>query len=305
MPLKRHNQLRGELRVDEPMAHHTSWRTGGPADRFYVPADLDDVAIFLRSLPLDEPVYWVGLGSNLLVRDGGIRGTVIVTSGALRGLSLIEAGMIRVEAGVASAKVARFAVNHGLTGAEFLAGIPGTIGGALAMNAGAFGGEIWSIVHVVETIDHDGERRTRRPSDLKIGYRSVQGPTGEWFVAAHLRLIKGQTGAGKTLIKSLLARRGATQPTQLPNAGSVFKNPPGDHAARLVEASGLKGSCEGRACVSELHANFIVNQGGASAAEIERLIGRVRAEVEARQGVRLEPEVRIIGEPTVVATEVT
>ncbi len=291
-----HYALRGRLLTDEPMARHTSWRVGGPADRFFIPADSDDLAAFLSMLPAAEPIYWLGLGSNLLVRDGGVRGTVIATSGALNGLSLLARDTVRAEAGVASAKVARFTVEQGFTGAEFLAGIPGTIGGALAMNAGAFGGEIWRLVTMLETIDSAGHRRTRAPDDYAIAYRSVTGPQ-EWFIAAHLRLARGELDRGKTLIKTLLAKRGATQPTQLPNAGSVFKNPPGDHAARLIEATGLKGACVGAACISELHANFIVNTGGARAADIERLIERVRTAVSARHGVTLEPEVRVIGEP--------
>jgi len=288
--------LRGELLVAEPMSRHTSWRVGGPADRLYLPADADDLAAFLRALPPQEPVIWVGLGSNLLVRDGGIRGTVILTGGLLNGLELIGENRVRAEAGVASAKVARFTVDRGLSGAEFLAGIPGTVGGALAMNAGAFGAETWRIVSAVETLDHRGERHTRSPADYRIGYRSVAGPADEWFIAAHLRLRTGERAEGKTLIKTLLGKRGASQPTQLPNAGSVFKNPPGDFAARLIESCGLKGRCLGKACVSELHANFIVNTGGASAAQIERLIEEVREAVRAKTGVALEPEVRIVGE---------
>lgn len=296
MALRNWAGLRGQLYEDEPMARHTSWRTGGPAERFYVPADADDLVAFLARLPVDEPLYWVGLGSNLLVRDRGLRGTVIATSGALNRLSLLDPERIRAEAGVASAKVARFSVEHGLTGAEFLAGIPGTIGGAAAMNAGAFGGEFWSLVEGVEVVDRSGRRRTRPAGDYRVGYRSVEGPAQEWFLAVILKLTPGELPNGKMLIKSLLARRGATQPTQLPNAGSVFKNPPGDYAARLIEAAGLKGACMGAACVSELHANFIVNTGGATAGDIERLIEHVRATVERRFGVRLEPEVRIIGE---------
>ena len=296
MPAKSKHSLRGELLLNEPMSRHTSWRVGGPADRVYIPADLDDLAGFLKSLPPQEPVHWIGLGSNLLVRDGGVRGAVVMTSGALNGLGILHDGIVRAEAGVAGAKVARFGTEHGLTGGEFLAGIPGTIGGALAMNAGAFGGETWSIVEAVETIDRHGERRTRRPSDYRIGYRHVSGPPDEWFVAAHFRLNVGDARHGKSLIKTLLAKRGATQPTQLPNAGSVFKNPPGNFAARLIESCGLKGACEGKACVSELHANFIVNTGGASAADIERLIVRVQAEVEKQHGVKLEPEVRVMGD---------
>ncbi len=296
MALKSSVTLRGQLLRNESMSRHTSWRVGGPAEHLYIPADLDDLAAFLRGLPPQEPLCWVGLGSNLLVRDGGVRGTVIMTSGALNGLELLAPDVVRAEAGVAGAKVARFSVEHGLRGAEFLAGIPGTVGGALAMNAGAFGGETWNIVQAVETLDRTGSRHTRTPADYRIGYRQVAGPAGEWFVAAHFRLTPNAAGEGKTLIKSLLARRGATQPTQLPNAGSVFKNPPGDHAARLVEAAGLKGACEGGACVSELHANFIVNRGNATAADIERLIARVQAEVQARFGVALEVEVRVVGE---------
>ncbi|OGI52869.1 MAG: UDP-N-acetylenolpyruvoylglucosamine reductase [Candidatus Muproteobacteria bacterium RIFCSPHIGHO2_02_FULL_65_16] len=296
MAMRTATAARGELLLNEPMARHTSWRVGGPADRFYLPADIEDLSRFLESQPPDAPLYWIGLGSNLLVRDGGVRGTVIATAGLLNGLDVVGEGLVRAEAGVASAKVARFSVERGLTGAEFLAGIPGAVGGALAMNAGCHGGETWRIVQAVETMDRRGARRTRPPADYRIGYRTVAGPADEWFVAAHFRLNHGSVAQGRELIKALLAKRGASQPTQLPNAGSVFKNPPGDHAARLIEAAGLKGACEGGACVSALHANFIVNTGGATAAAIERLIARVQAEVEKRHGVKLEPEVRVIGE---------
>ena len=290
------NGLRGTLRLGEPLSRHTSWRVGGPADRYYEPADLDDLIRFMRTLPENEPVYWIGLGSNLLVRDGGVRGTVLCATGRLNELGLIGAGRIRAEAGVACAKLARFCVRQNLQGAEFLAGIPGTVGGALAMNAGAFGGETWRIVAAVETVDRNGQLRTRTPQDYAIGYRSVRGPENEWFVAGHFELVSGEATKGKSLIKSLLAKRGASQPTQLPNAGSVFRNPPGDYAARLIEASGLKGLCEGNACVSELHANFIINRGNATADEIERLIAIVQSRVLAAQNVKLEPEVRVIGE---------
>jgi UDP-N-acetylmuramate dehydrogenase len=296
MHTKDHGAPRGKLLLNEPMSRHTSWRVGGPADRVYIPADLDDLVLFYKSLPAQEPLYWIGLGSNLLVRDGGLRGTVILTSGALNGLALIGDGAVRAEAGVACAKAARFCVSHNYVGAEFLAGIPGTIGGALAMNAGAFGGETWNIVAAVETLDRRGELRTRLPGDYRVSYRHLHGPADEWFVAAHFRLVQGEASKAKTLIKSLLAKRGATQPTQLPNAGSVFKNPPNDFAARLIESTGLKGTHEGGASVSELHANFIVNMGDATAANIENLILRVQAEVEKKHGVRLEPEVRVVGD---------
>ncbi|MHB8255783.1 MAG: UDP-N-acetylmuramate dehydrogenase [Acidiferrobacterales bacterium] len=287
--------LRGTLRLDEPLARHTSWRVGGPADRYYEPADLDDLVHFLRTVPAHEPIHWIGLGSNLLVRDGGVRGTVLCVTGRLKSLTAVAENRVRAEAGVPCAQLARFCARHDLSGAEFLAGIPGTVGGALAMNAGAFGGETWGIVAAVETIDRHGQIRTRLPADYRVSYRSVVGPDQEWFVAGHFQLGTGVAADGKALIKSLLAKRGATQPTQQPNAGSVFRNPAGDHAARLIEATGLKGTCEGDACVSELHANFIINRGKATAAQIERLIAIVQERVLAAQNVKLEPEVRIIG----------
>ena len=289
------NRLRGELLHDEPLARHTSWRVGGPARSFYTPADLDDLADFLAALPASEELLWLGLGSNLLVRDGGVAGTVITTFGGMNDLRALDERTIRAEAGVSCAKVARFTTRQGLTGGEFLAGIPGSMGGALAMNAGAFGGETWQYVSAVETIDRQGVRRLRTPSDYDIGYRHVRGPANEWFVAAQLRFTPGDSAAAQQRIKALLELRGATQPTNQPSCGSVFRNPPGDHAARLIEACGLKGHCIGKACISEKHANFIINTGGARAADIEALIYWVRDTVEREQCVRLETEVRIVG----------
>jgi UDP-N-acetylmuramate dehydrogenase len=288
--------LRGELREQEPMALHTSWRVGGPAARFYRPADLEDLAAFLEGLARDEPLLWLGLGSNLLVRDGGFAGAVVATLGCLDRLQRLEGHAVRAEAGVACAKVARFAAREGLSGAEFLAGIPGTLGGALAMNAGAFGGETWDRVLAVETIDRRGHCRERGPSDFRVGYREVHGPEGEWFVAVRLGLEPGDTQAGQARIRELLDRRARTQPTGLPSCGSVFRNPPGDHAARLIESVGLKGRCIGGACVSDKHANFIINRGGATAGDIERLIYQVREQVADATGVRLETEVHVVGE---------
>jgi UDP-N-acetylmuramate dehydrogenase len=289
--------LRGELCRNEPMSRHTSWRVGGPASTYYRPADLEDLAVFLSGLPADEDVVWLGLGSNLLVRDGGIPGTVIATFGVLGELSLLDETVLRAEAGVACAKVARFSANHGLAGGEFLAGIPGSVGGALAMNAGAFGGETWDYIRAVETIDRAGIRLVRDPGEFQVGYRQVKGPAGEWFIAARFQFQRGITAAALERIRALLAQRGATQPTRQPSCGSVFRNPPGDHAARLIEACGLKGGCIGAACVSDKHANFIVNTGGASAADIEALIAHVRDEVERVHGVSLQTEVRIVGRP--------
>jgi UDP-N-acetylmuramate dehydrogenase len=287
--------LRGELLRGEPMSRHTSWRVGGPARSYYRPADLDDLAVFLSGLPVEEELVWLGLGSNLLVRDGGIQGTVIATFGVLDKLSLVAKRVLRAEAGVACAKVARFSANHGLIGAEFLAGIPGSVGGALAMNAGAFGGETWDYVQAVETIDRTGIRRMRDPGEFQVGYRQVMGPEGEWFTAARFEFETGNSTAALERIRALLAQRGATQPIQQPSCGSVFRNPPGDHAARLIEACGLKGKCVGAACVSDKHANFIVNTGGACAADIEALIRYLRDEVERVHGIALQTEVRIVG----------
>ncbi|MCF6337335.1 MAG: UDP-N-acetylmuramate dehydrogenase [Gammaproteobacteria bacterium] len=290
-------ELRGNLLLDEPMSKHTSWRIGGPADRYYQPADIADLSLFLSQLPENEPVYWLGLGSNLLVRDGGIRGTVIATSGVLDGLEQMDEKTVRAEAGVACAKVARFCARAGLSGAEFLAGIPGTMGGALAMNAGAFGGETWDVVTTVETLDEQGHCQHRKPEAFEISYRHVSGPKGEWFVAAQLQLEPGgEPEVLQARIKALLAKRGDSQPTSLPNAGSVFRNPEGDFAARLIEACGLKGQCEGAACISDKHANFIINTGGATAYDVETLIERIMQEVEEKQAVQLQREIHIVGE---------
>jgi UDP-N-acetylmuramate dehydrogenase len=292
--------LRGELRSEEPMARHVSWRTGGCAERCYVPADLDDLATFLRQTPREEPLLFVGLGSNLLVRDGGFRGTAILMHSAGRRPAL-ERGLVRAEAGVASPKVARFAAMHDLAGAEFLAGIPGTVGGALAMNAGCYGGETWNVVERVLTVDRSGVQRVRRREEFEIGYRhcALRAPAEEWFAAAWFRFPAGDRAAAREKMRALLAQRVASQPLQLPNAGSVFRNPAGDHAARLIEACGLKGLERGGARISEKHANFIVNpKGAARASDIEWLIETARAAVRAKTGVDLHPEVRIVGEPT-------
>lgn len=285
------------LYLKEPMARHVSWRAGGPADRFYVPRDLSHLSAFLHSLPEAEPLLFVGLGSNLLVRDGGFRGTAILMHQSKLAPAMRN-GLVYAEAGVASPKVARFAALHHLSGAEFMAGIPGTVGGALAMNAGCYGSETWSIVARAVTIDRRGELAERPPREFDIAYRHCGSLRQEWFVAAYFALHPGDGDASRARIKDLLAKRFATQPLQLPNAGSVFRNPPGDHAARLIESCGLKGLQRGGARVSEKHANFIVNPDGAArAADIEWLIAEVRRRVLECTGVELIPEVRIVGEP--------
>ncbi|WP_024299869.1 UDP-N-acetylmuramate dehydrogenase [Methylomicrobium lacus] len=292
------NAMKGRLLENEPLTKHTSWRVGGPADRMYIPFDRQDLIDFTRQLPPEEPVFWIGLGSNLLVRDGGIRGTVINTKGRLKEMKRLADGSVYVEAGVPCAHVARFCGEQGLCGAEFLAGIPGTMGGALKMNAGAFGGETWEIVESVEMLSARGEVVGRGKESFQISYRSVKGfdATKEWFISAVLRLPNGDTEASQQKIKELLDRRGKTQPTHQPSCGSVFKNPPGDHAARLIEQSGLKGYAIGGACVSEKHANFIVNTGNAKAADIEALIAHVQQTVNNNYGISLQTEVCMVGE---------
>jgi UDP-N-acetylmuramate dehydrogenase len=286
----------GKLRYDEPMAAHSSWHAGGSARYFYQPESIDDLCAFLSELDTDEQLLWLGLGSNLLVRDGGFPGTVIYTFGALSMTEWLADDILRAGCGVTCSKVARMTAKAGFTGVEFLAGIPGTVGGALAMNAGAFGGETWSHVEAVETVDRQGVLHTRHPADYRIGYRTVAGPANEWFVAAHLRLVQGDGQAAQENIRELLAHRNATQPTQQYSCGSVFRNPPGDHAARLIESAGLKGTAVGGAQVSEKHANFIINTGSATAADIETLINQVQGTVEQLYSIRLEPEVRIAGD---------
>ncbi len=287
--------LQGELRADEPMARHSSWRVGGPARHFYIPADRDDLGNYLAQLPADEPLLWVGLGSNLLVRDGGWPGSVIMIHKVLADLKRSGPLQVYAGAGVACARLARQCVRWGLGPAEFFAGIPGTVGGALAMNAGAFGGETWAHVERVEVIDRKGRRRTRERAEYAVGYRTVSSPAEEWFLAAHLRFDRAPD-VHQDDIRKLLARRKESQPIGLPSCGSVFRNPPGDYAARLIEACGLKGYRIGGAVVSEKHANFIITDRQASARDVEQLIEHVIEAVRSQHAVTLLPEVRIVGE---------
>ena len=311
------NNLRGTLHHNADMRRHTSWRAGGRVERIYQPADLDDLSNFLRTLSNDEPLLAVGLGSNLLVRDDGLRGTVLLLHGALGELRIEPDGSVYAQAGVAGAKLARFAALHDLSGAEFFAGIPGTVGGMLAMNAGCYGSETWKVVTRVQVLDRNGVLHERTSADYEIGYRHVVKretremnseqagsphlssslySQDEFFVGAWFKFCSGDGDESREAIKSLLNKRIASQPLNLPNAGSVFRNPAGDFAARLIESCGLKGKQIGGAQVSLKHANFIVNIGDASATDIENLINEVQTTVEKNTGIRLHPEVRIVGE---------
>lgn len=296
MPAMKSHELRGEMFFNEPLARYTTWRVGGPARCLYKPADRFDLQSFLQQLDPDEPLLWLGLGSNLLIRDGGFKGTVIATQGRLSEIETLDGARLFAEAGVTCAKLARTAARADLGGIEFLAGIPGTLGGALAMNAGAFGGETWNRVNRVETLDRRGQVHVRLSTEFEIGYRQVRGAAGEWFLSAEFSLEPGDTGSAQDEIRQLLAKRARSQPTRQASCGSVFRNPPGDHAARLIEAVGLKGMRLGGAQVSEMHANFIINTGDATAEDIELLIDRVQHKVKELSGVQLIPEVHRVGE---------
>jgi UDP-N-acetylmuramate dehydrogenase len=293
----------GEFRENEPMSRHTSWRVGGPAESFFRPADLEDLSLFLRELDAETPVFWLGLGSNLLVRDSGIRGVVIAAAGIFKDLERVADLQVRAGVSLPCTQLARQCVRWGLGPSEFFAGIPGTVGGALAMNAGAHGSETWELVRSVTTIDRQGDVHERSPGEYQIAYRSVtrinneNDVLDEWFVEALLEFDAGVEASQETL-KALLARRKDTQPLGLPSCGSVFRNPQGDFAARLIEAAGLKGHRIGGAEVSTKHANFIINMNDASAADIEALISHVQRTVSEVHGVDLMHEVRIVGEVT-------
>lgn len=287
----------GALIKQASLAEYTSWRVGGKAKQLYQPKDVQDLSCFLRSLPENEDVIFLGLGSNLLVRDGGLNATVILTQGCLMAVNAYGSdNLVQVQAGVSCAQAARFSARQSLTGIEFLVGVPGTIGGALAMNAGCFGGETWDHVVQVETIDRKGVIRTRTPDMFDIAYREVKKPQSEWFVSATFQLSAGDKQVSLAKIRELLDKRAETQPTNQPSCGSVFRNPPGTYSAKLIENCGLKGYQIGGAQVSPKHANFIVNTGNATAADIESLISYVAEKVKIQHEIDLIREVHIIGQ---------
>jgi len=286
--------MRGEMRFQEPLSKHTTWRIGGAADRFFIPADIDDLIHFLRETPDDEPLFWLGLGSNLLVRDGGIRGTVISTI-KINELDYREDTRWYAEAGASCAKIARQTSREGFGGGEFLGGIPGSLGGALAMNAGAFGGETWHLVESVTMLTRRGELIERQATEFQVNYRHVIKPVAdEFFISAILKFHPHNKNFQH--IKALLDKRKETQPIGLPSCGSVFRNPHPLFAAKLIEEAGLKGFQIGGAQVSEKHANFIINVGNATAQNVEELIAKIISTVKERFGVQLQTEVHVVGE---------
>ena len=293
---RQHPAVRGTLLQDERLSRHTSWRVGGPARQFFEPADREDLIEFVRALPAAEPLLWLGLGSNLLVRDGGWPGTVIALHGALDGLVQAGAHEIYAEAGVHCARLAKFAQTQKRAGLGFMAGIPGTVGGALAMNAGAWGGETWATVQAAEVLYRDGHTAWLPAEEFHVGYRNVVLPAGfAGFLGARFRVSEDPDGEHERTTREWLARRKATQPVGKPSAGSTFRNPPGDYAARLIESCGLKGMRIGGAEVSTLHANFILTDDSATARDVEQLIEQVRQVVREKTGCELIPEVRVVG----------
>ncbi len=293
--MTRAGEIAGEA-LRAPMAERTTWRCGGAADRVFAPGSVDELSAYLAGLPADASVTWLGRGSNVLIRDGGLRGVVIQLREPLSEIAL-DPPRVRAQGGALCARLAATTARAGLAGLEFLAGIPGTVGGALAMNAGAYGSELWEFVESIETLDRRGVRHDFAAGEIAVGYRFARIPAGHGVVAGVFRVRPdADPDRPPRRLRRLMERRRATQPVALPSGGSVFRNPPGDHAARLIEEAGLKGCRVGAAEVSRAHANFIVHEGAARAADVERLIERVRDEVERRSGVRLELEVRILGE---------
>lgn len=286
----------GSVKYNEPLSQYNTWRVGGKADCLYKPNDLTCLQQTLRDLPAQTPLLWLGLGSNLLIRDGGFHGVVVLTQGALKRIELETTDVIDVEVGVSCASMARFCARNNLAKGEFWAGIPGTMGGALRMNAGCFDGETWDSLLSVDTINRQGEITRRDKDSFNVSYRHVTGlAENEWFVSARFKLPKGDKATSMASIKELLARRAKTQPTGEYNCGSVFRNPQGDFAAKLIESCDLKGHVIGDAEVSNKHANFITNRGSATATDIETLITFVQQTVAKHKGITLQPEVHIVG----------
>lgn len=296
--------LRGEVKLQEPLSGHTSFRIGGAADALVAPVDRQDLAALLREL-LEQRLPWVvlGGGTNLLVRDGGFRGVAI----SLKKMAAIgiareyrslggSFAVIHAEAGAMLAKLLSFSVERGLTGLEFATGIPGTVGGAVCMNAGTAQGEMGDIIDTVTLVSPAGELILRHHEEMKFGYRTANVPADHVVLDARIILRYGDAGKIKARVKQIMAGRKERQPWGLPNAGSVFKNPLDESAGKLIESAGLKGMTVGGAQVSEKHANFIVNMGNATAADVLQLMEIIKEKVLERHRIRLEPEIKIIGE---------
>ena len=288
-------QFEDDCLYDEPMSKHTSWGIGGCSDLFYSPKSRKDLVYFLSSIDPTLPITWIGRGTNILVRDAGIRGVVISTKSFLKEIEKTSEYLYKVEAGVACVELALFCQKNGIGPAAFFSGIPGSIGGALTMNAGSFGMETWDLVKEVEVINEKGDISFLEKESFDIAYRTVTFPFRLWFLSCSMSLSSDEQTTKDNLIE-LRNQRIRTQPLSENTCGSVFKNPPGNYAGALIEGSGLKGFKIGSASISEQHANFIVNEGGATAHDIENLIKHTRQAVREKFDIDLQPEVRIIGE---------
>lgn len=287
------SKIRGQIKYNHNLAKHNSWRIGGPARIFYQPADLDDLKTYLQNLPKNERIVWLGSGTNVLINSNGIDANVIYLKNRLTQLQHLDNGIIRVEAGTSCTRLVQNCIHRGMIDAAFLAGIPGTVGGAIAMNAGAYGDNIWNHVISVETIDRNGKIKIRQAKEFKANYREINGLdiNNEWFIAANLALQIKDPIAAKNRVTELLAKRKATQPLNEFTCGSVFRNPANNYAAKLIEDCGLKGFKIGAARVSEKHANFIVNEGNATSDDVQELMQKITNEVKKKYGIKLLSEV--------------
>jgi UDP-N-acetylmuramate dehydrogenase len=287
--------VRGRWQRDVPLASRTWLRAGGPAEVLFQPADADDLAQFLAARPACAAVTPIGVASNLLVRDGGIEGVVVRFAGPLAAIAA-EGDRLRVGAGATDRSIAIHAMQAGLSGLEFFIGIPGTLGGAIRMNAGAFGGETAAVVEAVVALDAEGRRHELSPAELGFGYRHSALPADWIVIEAVLKGVPGEPAAVRARMAAIKAEREASQPLRVATGGSTFKNPAGDRKAwQLIDAAGCRGLRHGRAMVSEKHCNFLINTGGARAAEIEALGELVRARVLAHSGVSLDWEIHRVG----------
>jgi UDP-N-acetylmuramate dehydrogenase len=288
--------VRGRYRAQVPLAPRTWLRVGGPAEVVFQPADAADLAIFLEGRPAEVGVTPIGVASNLLVRDGGLEGVVLRFSGPLAEID-VDDERLRVGAGATDRMIAIQAMKAGLSGLEFLIGIPGTLGGAVRMNAGAFGGETAEVVERVVALDPAGRRHELAAAELGFGYRHSALPADWIVVGAVLRAAQGDARAIEARMRAIKAERDASQPLHVATGGSTFKNPPGHKAWQLIDAAGCRGLRHGRAMVSDKHCNFLINTGGSTAAEIEELGERVRERVQEHSGIALEWEIHRVGRP--------
>lgn len=289
-------KTRGEMTPLVPMKDHTWFGVGGEAEVMFNPVDEDDLADFLRKTPMEIPIYPIGAGSNLLVRDGGMAGVVINMSVHMNRASR-DGNTLVVEAGMLDMDVARLAAKNGLTGLEFLIGIPGTIGGGLRMNAGAYGGEFKDVVKTATALDRNGKIHHATPDEMGMGYRHSNAPEDWIFTRATLRASSGIEADIRSSMKEIASSRGTAQPRGVRTGGSTFANPEGGKAWQLIDSAQCRGLKNGKAMVSDKHCNFLVNTGGATAKDIEDLAEDVRGRVKANSGVDLRWEIRRVGTP--------